>query len=338
MRQAERTVASSPGVEAMSLSWGATPMDGDDEILFWPAGRPKPASTDQMSWALNYVVGPSYLETMGIPLVRGRFLTARDTESSPTVVVIDEVFARTYFPGEDPVGKRIYMERDVDEAVEIVGVVGHVKQWGLDQDDTNAVRAQAYLAFMQMSDKAMALTPNGVGVLVRSRTHTPSLLDSLRTRAQSIGSENVVFQARSMEDIVSDSLARRRFSMFVLGAFAVLALLLASVGIYGVISYVVSQRTNEIGIRMALGAKRGDVLRLVLGRGAKMAVAGVAIGLVAALGLTRLMGDLLYGVPPTDPVTFIAVGVGLTAIALLACYLPARRATRVDPMLALRQE
>ncbi len=216
--------------------------------------------------------------------------------------------------------------------------MGHVRQWGLDTDDTSSVRAQVYQSFLQMPNKAMALVPNGMGVLVRSRGEGPALLESIRARVQGISSENVVFQARPMDDIVSSSLAHRRFSMYVLAAFAALALLLASVGIYGVIAYVVSQRTNEIGIRMALGAGRGDVLRLVISQGAKMAVAGVAIGLVAAVALTRLMRELLYGVPATDPLTFAAVAAGLTLVALAACYVPARRALRVDPMLALRHE
>ena len=306
--------------------------------MFSRGDRPKPANTHDMSQALKYVVGPGYLDAMGIPLLRGRFFTARDDEHAPDVVVVDDVFARAQFPGEDAVGKRIFISDSGDDTVEIVGVVGHVKQWGLDRDDTSTVRAQVYESFQQMGDKVMPMTASGVGVVVRSRAHDAALLPSLRALVQRMGSENVIFGARAMDDIIADSLAPRRFSMIVLGAFALLALLLSSVGIYGVISYVVTQRTNEIGIRMALGAGRGDIVRLVVGQGAAMAVVGVAIGVVAALALSRLMGDLIYGVAATDPLTFAAVAGGLTLVALLASYLPARRAMRVDPMLALRHE
>ena len=195
-----------------------------------------------------------------------------------------------------------------------------------------------YQAILQMPDRPLVLTPAGFDVVARSTPGAPPPIEAIRARVQAVGGENVVFQVRKMGDIVADTLADRRFSMLVLAAFALLALLLAGIGIYGVVAYVVSQRTNEIGIRMALGAGRGEVLRLVLGQGAKMALVGVAIGLVAAFALTRVLGDLLYGVPATDPLTFAAVAVGLTLVALAACYVPARRALRVDPALALRHE
>jgi predicted permease len=337
-REIDAAIAGTPGVVASSLSWGSMPMGGDDELLYWVDGRPRPASMNEMSWAVKYVVGPGYLDTMGIPLLRGRFLGPKDDEHAPGVVVVDEVFARTQFPGEDAVGKRIHVHSSAEDSVEIVGVVGHLKQWGLDQDDTSKVRAQVYQAILQMPDRPLVLTPAGFDVVARSTPGAPPPIEAIRARVQAVGGENVVFQVRTMGDIVADTLADRRFSMLVLAAFALLALLLAGIGIYGVVAYVVSQRTNEIGIRMALGAGRGEVLRLVLGQGAKMALVGVAIGLVAAFALTRVLGDLLYGVPATDPLTFAAVAVGLTLVALAACYVPARRALRVDPALALRHE
>ena len=251
--------------------------------------------------------------------------------------MVDDVLAHKYFGNEDPVGKLINID-DSDTPVQIVGVVGHVKQWGLDSDDRESLRAQMYLSFMQMDDVLMKLMPAGVGIVVRSAGNSPGLYESLRHNLQSMNSQQVVYSAQTMDEIISDTLATRRFSMILLGSFAIFALLLASVGIYGVISYLVGQRTHEIGIRMALGAQRRDVLRLVLGEGARMALLGIGIGIAAALGLTRLMSKMLYGVSATDPLTFAGVAAILVFVALAACYIPARRAMRIDPMVALRYE
>jgi len=226
----------------------------------------------------------------------------------------------------------------VDGKVEIIGMVGHVKQWGLDRDDTEALRAEIYLPCMQMPDAFVKLTATGMGVVVRAREGTPAVFDLIRRTSNQINSKQTVYAAQSMEEIISSSLAARRFSMVLLGTFAGLALLLASVGIYGVVSYLIGRRTQEIGIRVALGAQPSDVLRLVLGEGAKMALLGVAVGAATAFGLTRLMANMLYGVSATDPLTFVCVAMVLTLVALAACYIPARRAMRVDPVVALRHE
>jgi predicted permease len=336
-REFDSKVASIPGVQAVSQSWGAFPMNGDDEQTFWFEGMPKPASENDMNWAIDYIVESGYLKAMGIPLQHGRFFTEQDNEHSPRVIVIDDVFARKFFPNQDPVGRRI-QSSNFEGAAEIVGVVGHVKQWGLDLDDTEKLRAQFYIPCMQMSDTFIAMQPTGSDMIVRSDNAGAGLLDSIRNVSQQISSAQVIFGAQSLEAVITDSLAGRRFSMILFGAFAVLALLLASVGIYGVISYVVGQRTHEIGIRMALGACRSDILRLILQGAGKLTLIGIAVGLVSALILTRLMARLLYGIGPSDPLTFIAVPVILISVALLACYLPARRATKVDPMVALRYE
>jgi predicted permease len=336
-REFDSKVASIPGVQAVSQSWGAFPMNGDDEQTFWFEGMPKPASENDMNWAIDYIVESGYLKAMGIPLQHGRFFTEQDNEHSPRVIVIDDVFARKFFPNQDPVGRRI-QSSNFEGAAEIVGVVGHVKQWGLDLDDTEKLRAQFYIPCMQMSDTFIAMQPTGSDMIVRSDNAGAGLLDSIRNVSQQISSAQVIFGAQPLEAVITDSLAGRRFSMILFGAFAVLALLLASVGIYGVISYVVGQRTHEIGIRMALGACRSDILRLILQGAGKLTLIGIAVGLVSALILTRLMARLLYGIGPSDPLTFIAVPVILISVALLACYLPARRATKVDPMVALRYE
>ena len=333
-REFDNRIAAIPGVQGVSQTWGAVPLGDDDERTFWLEGQPKPASQDDMSWAIDYIVEPGYLKAMSIPLQKGRFFTEQDNEHSPQVIVVDDVFARKFFPNQDPIGKRILWATPV----EIVGVVGHVKQWGLDSDDNWKLRAQLYIPCAQMPNDFVARQPSGSMVIVRSDKAATGLLDSIRHVSRQMSSEQVIFSPQSMDAIIADSLAERRFSMILLGTFAALALLLASVGIYGVLSYVVGQRTNEIGIRMALGARQFDILRLILAGAGKLTLIGVAVGLVCALGLTRLMASLLYGVGPRDPLTFIAVPAILISVALLASYLPARRATKVDPMAALRYE
>jgi predicted permease len=335
-REFDHKIASIPGVEAVSQTWGAVPMNGDDEQTFWFEGQPKPTSENEMNWAIDYIVEPGYLKAMKIPLYSGRFFSDQDSEHSPRVAVVDDVFAKKFFPNESAIGKRI-ISTSSPAPVEIVGVVGHVKQWGLDVDDTERLRAQIYLSCMQMPDDFISMAPSGSEVVVRSDS-MPTLLDSLRHATRQISREEVVFSPQSMDSVIADSLARRRFSMILLGAFSLLALLLASVGIFGVSSYVVGQRTQEIGIRMALGARRLDILRLILGGAGKLALAGVAVGFVCALALTRLMAGLLYGISPNDPLTFVVVPAILIFVAMLASYLPARRAAKVDPLVALRYE
>lgn len=335
-RQFDDKMKSIPGVEAVSQNWGSLPMGYDDEITFWLEGQPKPSSENDMNWGIDYIVEPGYRKAMGIPLLRGRFFTEQDNEHSPRVVVVDDVFARKYFPNQDPIGRRIQSE--LFEPAQIVGVVGHVKQWGLDADDTQRLRAQFYIPCMQMSDSFIAMQPSGSAVIARSTNARAGLLASIRQAGQQISDELVIFSPQSMDEVIGSSLADRRFSMILLVVFAALAVLLASVGIYGVISYVVGQRTHEIGIRIALGARQPDIMRLILSGAGRLAVIGIVIGLASAIGLTRLMANLLYGVGPNDPLTFIVVPVILIAVAFLASYLPARRATKVDPVVALRYE
>jgi predicted permease len=275
---------------------------------------------------------------MEIPLHRGRFFTVDDNEHAPPVVVIDENFAHEYFPNQDPVGKQMHVGI-VNVDAQIIGVVGHVKHWGLDTDGDarHPIVAQAYMPYMQIPDQFDSGPPTAE-VVVRTKGSPTALLPAIRDAIEKLNSENVIFETKPLQGIVAESLADRRFSMVLLSIFAALALLLSSIGIYGVISYVVGQRTHEIGIRMALGAQRMDVLRLMLGEGMRMALVGVAIGVAVALGLTHLMATMLFGVSATDPVTFAGVAIVLIAVALAACYIPARRAMRVDPIVALRYE
>jgi predicted permease len=336
-REIDNRLASTPGVKAASQTWGAIPMGSDDEQLFWLDGQAKPANENDMNWAVDYIVQPGYLKVMGIALERGRFFTPQDDEHSPPVAVIDDVFARKHFPGQDPIGKRIVLN-NTGSKLEVVGVVGHVKQWGLDLDDTHSLRAQLYLPCMQMRDNFVAMAPSGSAVMLRYEGDLSAVLDAIRRTNRQISSQQVIYGVQTMESQISESLAARRFAMILLGAFAVLALVLASVGIYGVVAYIMGQRTHEIGIRMALGAQRDDVLRLVVWQGARLALMGVGIGIAGALALTRLMTKLLYGVSATDPLTFAGLALILTLVAIAACCLPARRAMRVDPVVALRYE
>jgi predicted permease len=338
-RSAEAAVVSTPGVQSVSMSWGAFPMSGDDEWLFWRDGQPKPTTRNEMNWAIEYVVDPDYLDIMRTPLRSGRFFTARDDENSPPVVVIDDVFARQYFSNEDPVGRRLFLETGQGNIqAEIIGIVAHVNQWGLGTDATERLRAELYFPFMQLPDPTMALAPTGMRMVVRTQGAALGVFDSIRHSLQQVNSEQVVYGAQTMPEVISDSTATQRFSAILLGSFAIVALLLSGVGIYGVISYLIGQRTHEIGIRVALGAQQSRVLIQVLREGLKLAITGAAIGLAAAFALTRLMASLLYGVSPTDPLTFAAVAVLLVAVALAACYVPASRAAAVDPMVALRHE
>jgi predicted permease len=335
LRQLNDQLRATPGVQAVSFTAGGIPLQGADDLVFWIDGQPKPASGSEMNSAWVYRVEPGYLPAMGIELKQGRFFTDQDTEKSQDVVVIDEVFAQKYFGTESPIGRRIRQGEYPPQ--QIVGVVRHVKQWSLDGDDRQSLQAQLYEPFRQFPDQAMSRLASGVLVFVRYQGSAPPF-DSIRRVVQDHNKQSVVSRPQTMNEVVAGSLAPQRFSMILLDAFAVVALLLASLGLYGVISYLVGQRTHELGIRLALGAQRRDVLRLILSDGMKMTLAGVALGLVAAFGLTRLLAKMLYGVSATDPVTFTVIAVLLTAVALLACLVPARRATKIDPLVALRYE
>lgn len=336
-RETQARLTAIPGVEAVSLSLGSKPMGSDSDVPFWREGQPKPSSTSQMKFSLFYDVQPDYLKVMRIPLRRGRFFTAEDTEHSPFVTVIDDRFAQQYFPGEDPVGKRVNFNV-LNVTAEIVGVVGHVKQWGLGENAGSPILAQCYFAVAQLPDQFVPLMGSNLSIVLRTQGSPLAQIGSIRRTLLQLNSRSVMYNTESMDEIISNSLSSRRFSMILMGVFAGLALLMASIGIYGVISYLTSQRTHEIGIRMALGAGKTDVLVLVVRQGLKVVLVGVVIGIAGALALTRFLASLLFGVKPTDPLTFTAVSLVLIAVALLACYIPARRASKIDPMVALRYE
>jgi predicted permease len=289
-----------------------------------------------MTSSMFYIVTPDYPSVMQIPLRRGRFFTDRDTLASPTVVVIDDVLARRIFPGQDPVGRQISLM--VIGPVQIVGVAGHVKHWGLDSDDTAKIRDQIYFPVLQVPDKFLSEAVAGLTLMLRTGPEPLSLVSAVRAQVAGPTQDQPIYAVRTMEQIISGSLAERRFTMLLLIIFAATALLLAAVGIYGVMSYAVTRRTHELGIRAALGASRREIVGLVVRQGMRLAAIGMAAGLVAAFALTRFLAGLLYGVRPADPATLAAVTLLLGGIALLACYIPARRAAVVDAVVALRCE
>jgi predicted permease len=337
LRHFDDKMHSIPGVQAVSVTLGSRPMIHNSAEPFWIEGQPKPDNIQDMHSAMFYLVEAGFQPAMGVTLERGRFVTPQDDEHAPVVIDIDDVFARTYFPNENPIGKRIHLAVFNVQA-EIVGIVGHVKQWGLDADPKSAIEAQFDYPFMQLPEKLMPLAASSVAVVLRTEGDPTAVMSSVRRAVQEIDPREVIYNVQTLNEVVSNSFAARRLSMILLGVFAALALALACVGIYGVISYLVGQRTHEIGVRMALGAQPGDVLRLMIGHGARMALIGVAIGIAAAVLLTRLMANQLFGVSAHDPLTFAGGAMFLIIVAVAACYIPARRAMRVDPMVALRRD
>jgi predicted permease len=273
---------------------------------------------------------PNYFRAAGIPLRRGRLFAWSDKVGSARVVIINEALARLHFPNQDPMGQRIHLDvasGKLDEGWEIVGVVGDVRQHGLAEEARPCIyRPQAY-SFMESGN-----------LLVRTADAPMALAEAVRKAVLEIDPNQPVANVRTLENAIAGSLSQRRFVLVLLAGFAGMALLLAAIGLYGVIAYAVTQRTREIGIRMALGATRRDVQSLVVGHGMKLAVIGLVLGLAGAMGLTRVLGRMLYEVTPTDPATFAGVTLVLMGVALFSCWLPARRAARVDPMGALRSE
>jgi putative ABC transport system permease protein len=318
-----------PGVQS-AAAVSNLPMSGDNasasfaiEGLQVPDGQPSPHGD-------SHVVSDGYFAAMQIPIVRGRFFEPRDTREAVKVAIIDQVLADRYWPGADPIGRRmaLYFEGTPDKPAwrEIVGVVGHVKKYGLD----GRVKEQYYMPAPQMPRRNMFL-------VLRTSSDPTTLAAAARAAVRDRDADLPVFQVRTMDQVVDETLVTRRFAMLLLALFAGLALFLAGVGLYGVISCSVAQRTREIGLRMALGAQGGDVVRMVVRRGLALAALGLAFGIVAALAVTRFLSALLFSVPPTDPATFVSIAALLLAVAGAASFLPAWRAARVDPMEALRE-
>jgi putative ABC transport system permease protein len=321
-------VGALPGVETVGLISSAPLTGGVYAGGFSIEGREPVSANDDLS-ADRRMIGPQYFNALGIPIVEGRPFSDRDNQTSAGVAIISESLARRFIPAENPIGKRIKLGgRDSTRPwLSIVGVAGDVRDSALD----SAARPCVYVPYSQFPSSSMTL-------VVRANVDPMSLVTSIREQVLAIDKDQPVTDIKTMEQYVSDSVSPRRANALLLAVFAGLALVLAVIGIYGVMSYSVSQRVQEIGIRIALGAQRSDVMKLIVGNAIALVIAGVALGLVGAFALTRLMSSLLYGVSATDPLTFIGVSVMLVVVALLASYIPARRATKVDPMIALRCE
>ncbi|HEX8184625.1 MAG TPA: ABC transporter permease, partial [Blastocatellia bacterium] len=321
-------IESLPGVQSAGVT-SVLPLSGNfDGRSLAVEDRPKPRG-EEISVDL-YIVTPGYLRTMAIPLMKGRALAEQDTDNQPLVALINETMAKELWPGEDPVGKRIKFPgsaRNPQPWRTVVGVVNDVKQYGLDKK----APMQIYLPEAQYPTSFMTL-------VVRTSVEPASMIAAIKSEILAAGPDQAVYDIRTIEQLLSESISLRRFAMMLLIIFGGVALTLAAVGIYGVISYSVTQRTHEIGIRLALGAGRRDVLKLVVGQGMMYALTGIAIGVAASFALTRLMASLLYGVSATDGATFILISLALTGVALGATFVPARRAMKVDPMVALRYE
>jgi putative ABC transport system permease protein len=327
-RQLVDGVEAIPGVQSAAT---ATPLvlsgqgrQTDFVVEGWPV--PQKGESPHSDY---YMIDPGYFRTMAISLIQGRVFDESDRIDSQMVVIINQTMAERFWPGTDPVGKRMRLGStdNMNPWLKIVGVVSDVKQYGLDRD----TKTQFYLPFRQRPLRYRTL-------LVRTKGEPTSLIGAIQSEVDKLDEDQPFFNIRTLETLLSDTMAPRSTAFVLLGLFSSLALSLAAVGIYGVLSYTVSQRTGEFGLRMALGAQRQDILRLVLGEGWLLTFAGVIAGLLGGFFLTRFMSSVLYGVAPTDLETFVGVGLVLGCVALFACYVPARRATRIDPTVALRNE
>ncbi|MEW6209479.1 MAG: ABC transporter permease [Acidobacteriota bacterium] len=314
-----------PGVERVGATSAGPQFGGYEPVEFLIEGQAAPPSGEYPQ-ARYYNAGPDYFHTMEIPVLKGREFTDRDSAGATPVAIINETMARRFWPDENPVGKRLALVRE-KETVEIVGVVGDVKRFGLSEQP----EMEIYWPYMQK--------PRWASYFVFRASGDPSSIASgARSAVLSAGPDVVVTNVSTMDQLISSSLRRPRFNMLLIAMFAITALLLAVTGIYGVVSYSVARRTREIGIRLALGADGRDILRLVMGQGLVLTLAGLGAGIAAAMALTRFLSNLIYGVSETDAMTFALISASLGAVALIACYIPARRAMRVDPVAALRHE
>jgi putative ABC transport system permease protein len=328
-RQLVERMRAVPGVREAGVVSNLPLSNLDYELSFRIEGRP-PSRPGEEPSADYTVAGADYFSAMKMRLLRGRLFDDRDTPQAPAVLVVSDAFARRFFPGEDPLGRRILFDGTDGKHPprEIVGVVGDVRRGGLDVE----AEPEVYVSYLQSPERRLNL------VLGTETPDAASLTQAARAAVREFDPNQLIWRTQTMDELLGKSLAPRRFNMMLLAIFAGVALVLAGVGLYGVMSYTVTWRTHEIGIRMALGAQRGDVLRLVVSQGLALTLVGVALGLACALALSRVLTSLLFGISATDPLTYAGVALLLVAVALVACLVPARRATKVDPMVALRYE
>jgi predicted permease len=336
-RQMLERIRSIPGVEGADFTYNLPLTGWENTAPFW-IGPQRPAVVQAAPQTVVFDTGPNYLRTMRIPLLRGRSFTPDDNNNVACVAVIDSASAHMYFPDQDPLGQTLTFGWTPPLGpCRIVGVVGHVRQWGLG-DESGHIQAQSYYPLYQLPDQWVTASEGyrTTTIIVRTPLAVAAVLPAIKKCIYGEGTQQPIYDLKTMDEIASQSISAQRFPMILLAGFAGFALVLASVGIYGVISYSVAQRAQQIGIRMALGANRGAVLRMVLWQGVRMALMGLFVGVVASLGLTHLMANLLFGVSPHDPLTLASVAALLVLVAVAACYIPARRATKIEPIVALR--
>jgi putative ABC transport system permease protein len=344
-QQALNEIEQIPRVQSAGAS-SSIPLIGDGRIRkrFSIEGKKPPISLKEVPMVMYRQISPNFLRALGVPILKGQPFTERDNQDAPSVAIINETLANRFFPNEDPIGKKIWMGPPEDllppgvlppnfqfPRLTVIGVAGDLRQEGLHKP----VDPEVYVPHSQGARRE---TVGTMFVVVRTNSDPLKLASAVQSRILAIDKDQPIANVVTMEKLLADSLSQPRFNMLLLGIFAAMALVMAVAGIYGVISYSVSQRTHEIGIRMALGAQRSDVLRMVLGHGMALTMLGVGIGLALALAASRFLQKLLFEVQPTDPMTYAGVAALLAAVALVACYIPARRATKVDPMVALRYE
>ena len=322
--QIAQDIKTIPGVESVGFVSAGPQFGGFESTDVLPEGEA--ITTGDYPQAVYFNTSQNYFATMGIPLLRGRDFSGSDNASAPPVAVINQTMAQRFWPNENAIGKRLTLVRQ-KSTVEIIGVVGDIERYGLGEN----VQPEIYFPYSQQARWATFF-------VVRTSAAAGNFRESLQSRLANIDSEIRLSRTSSMDDLIMSSLKRPRFNLVLVAIFATTALLLAAVGIYGVMSYLVEQQTREIGIRSALGAKRSHIFKLVIGRGVAMAFIGIVIGLIASFALTRFLVGLLYGVTAVDPVTFMSISILLLVVSILACYIPARRATKVDPLIALRYE
>src|SRR5581483_4790743 len=324
-RQFEERASALPGVEAVGAT-SELPLSGqhNDDPFHIPGRTYGPSEFDDAQFRQ---VTPGYLSAMRIPLIAGRWMNEQDDVHSPGVVVVNQAFVKKFFDGRNVIGQPLQLMGDPQPTREIVGVIGDIRHVALSEPDW----PEMYAPFAQFA-------PPTMNIVVRAAANPMNLASALRTQVSAVDRDITLSAFSSMDEVLAESVSQPRFSSQLLGAFALLALLLAAVGLYGLMAFAVTQRRIEIGIRMALGARREDVLKLILRHGSKLAIAGIGIGLIASLAVTRVLSGMLFAVTPGDPETYMAIALLLVVVALLACYIPARRAAKVDPMVALRYE
>ncbi len=325
-----------PAVESVALTDIVPMREGENVLGYRATATPPPPN--QEAEALASAVTPDYLQVMRLQLLRGRFFNDNDRLGSPQVIVIDENMARHAFAGEDPVGKVLWIPGMDDRPIQVIGVVGHVRHWGMAGDDLSTVHDQCYYPLAQVPDRLVRFFSSVLSIVIRTKVPPLNTVEALQARARGARGDQTLYEVRSMEQLVSASLARQRFLLFLFAIFAGLALLLACIGIYGVIAYLTSQRVPEFGVRVALGAHSSDIVSLVLRESLAIVLAGIGIGLLASIGTGRILERLVPGVQTAQGLILAVVLPALIVVAVFACYIPARRAAKVDPMVALRWE